>query len=171
MNKRAFTLIELLVVVLIIGILAAIALPQYEAAVLKTRFTTMIPLLRAIKDAQERYYLANNEYTVSLFNLDIGLPADCQPTSSSSTNMFKCGTDWYLDNAAGNGKASGDISASYCPDHNSGYSSCLENRLAGIKFYYDHHAQYAGQKRCMVGTNGGAKGQKLCKTFDGWKDN
>ena len=57
MNKKAFTLIELLVVVLIIGILAAIALPQYQKAVLKTKYTQVQILGRALQEAVNRYYL------------------------------------------------------------------------------------------------------------------
>lgn len=45
--KKAFPLIELLVVVLIIGILAAIALPQYTKTVEKSRLATVIPLARS----------------------------------------------------------------------------------------------------------------------------
>ena len=76
MNKKAFTLIELLVVVLIIGILAAIALPQYRKAVYKTRVAEALTMLRAITDAQEVYYLTNGKYTDDLSELDVQVPND-----------------------------------------------------------------------------------------------
>lgn len=59
MNNKGFTLIELLVVVLIIGILSAIALPQYETAVEKARLTEGLINAKAIVDATQRYLQAN----------------------------------------------------------------------------------------------------------------
>ena len=73
--KKAFTLIELLVVVLIIGILAAIALPQYQVAVEKTRMATMLPVLKTMIQAQNSYKLANGQYASGFEGLDIDLPA------------------------------------------------------------------------------------------------
>ena len=73
MNK-AFTLIELLVVVLIIGILAAIALPQYQKATDKARFTQMLITARNIKDAQAVYYMANNAYADNAEDLGVTIP-------------------------------------------------------------------------------------------------
>lgn len=74
-NKAAFTLIELLVVVLIIGILTAVALPQYQKAVNKTKITRALFILRAIDTAQHVYYLANGVPATDFADLDIELPA------------------------------------------------------------------------------------------------
>ena len=69
-----FTLIELLVVVLIIGILSAIALPQYRTAVIRARYVQLLVAANALADAEERYYLANGEYTSARENLDVQMP-------------------------------------------------------------------------------------------------
>ena len=57
-NKSlGFTLIELLVVVLIIGILAAVALPQYEKAVMKSRVSSILPWFKELKRGRDLYLL------------------------------------------------------------------------------------------------------------------
>ena len=80
-----FTLIELLIVVLIIGILAAVALPQYQAAVTKARVARLMPLLKNLRDAQETYYLANGKYALTFdeLNIDIPTPKSITPASGN----------------------------------------------------------------------------------------
>jgi prepilin-type N-terminal cleavage/methylation domain-containing protein len=72
--KKGFTLIELLVVVLIIGILAAIALPQYQKTVEKTRAVEASINIKNIYKAERLYFLSTGAYTKDLSLLDITLP-------------------------------------------------------------------------------------------------
>ena len=75
-GKRGFTLIELLVVVLIIAVLAAVALPQYNKTVEKARMVEAVANVRAIANAHQRYYLEHDEYLGAgdMGKLDIQIP-------------------------------------------------------------------------------------------------
>ena len=73
-TTRAFTLIELLIVVLIIGILAAVAVPQYQKATKNAQYARMFSALQSAVKAQQVYYLTNGEYATSFAQLDIDFP-------------------------------------------------------------------------------------------------
>ena len=92
-NKQAFTLIELLVVVLIIGILAAVALPQYNKAVWKSRATQLITAVKSIQQGKQVYYLANGQLPTSFDELAIDIPFKwaCSASNLSDFGVTEAG--------------------------------------------------------------------------------
>ena len=88
--NKGFTLIEMLVVVLIIGILAAIALPQYQHTVDKARYAALMDITRAIADANERFYLVNDRYSTNFNQLDVDISANSVSGSIVSFDWGNC---------------------------------------------------------------------------------
>ena len=95
-TKQAFTLIELLVVVLIIGILAAVALPQYQKAVVKSRFAEVRTNLKTLGQALQVCILkGGNEYgDCNLSDLDVSLESDTEYQGFPVVNNFAYSADY-----------------------------------------------------------------------------
>ncbi len=105
-NKSGFTLIEMLVVVLIIGILAGIALPQYNRAVEKSKVAQALITLKYMKEMGEAFELThdmNNYEDWPLTNADVGieLPSDWECSTEIDDDEFCCSKEWCFENTGG----------------------------------------------------------------------
>ena len=153
-NKKGFTLIELLVVVLIIGILAAMAMPQYFKAVERSRMTEADTLLGSIAQAQRRKFLQRNSFTTNYKGLDVS------PKDSSGSTYYTKGN--ATTGAGGNGFAV-VLSGTGFTD---GRATATRHAAAGnLQYQYNLVRYYQGDNVTCNGTN--AAGQELCADFCG----
>ena len=117
-KQKGFTLIEILVVVLIIGILAAIAVPQYQLAVAKSNFSTLKEATNALKNAQEVYYLANGDYAHRFDMLDVNLPGEWEQGKATETQENRI-YSW--------GKCQLTTNSCYCSNGDNAYQTYYAN--------------------------------------------
>ena len=145
-----FTLIELLVVVLIIGILAAVALPQYQKAVLRSRYAQTQILARNLYDALQRYYLANGEYPSGLTGLDIQVSGRVSESNNSVVfGNYRC---TY---------SSGDpntINSVYCVINGSSFF--------GTRYFLYKNSPDKVRRFCIA-KSGAVKEQEICQAETG----
>ena len=148
-KTKAFTLIELLVVVLIIGILAAIALPQYQLAVKRARLTEIAILMKAIKQANQVYFLANGVYTNDPDNWDIDLPAGYTITGKNNPSATI---------TLPNGSTLNPVKEATTTVYNPRITGQCQNCTVRLWLAYE-----TDQWRCY--SYGVAEGRRLCKSI------
>ena len=110
LNKKGFTMVELLVVLVIVGILAAVAVPIYLQNVQRARAAEAIATMGLLRQAERDYQLNSNNYfdiasTSAVGNIQNGLPTSVvgttgAPTLSTAGANVNVGTAQYFSNSA-----------------------------------------------------------------------
>ena len=94
--SKGFTLIEILVVIIIIGTLAAIALPFYQKAIEKSRTVQARQILDAAYKAEQIYFLINQTYASNFNELDLNIPWPAATTWGDWFSDARGNDEWVL---------------------------------------------------------------------------
>lgn len=105
-DEKGFTLIELLVVILIIGILAAIAIPSFISQKDKAGDASAKSYVRNMQTAEETYFIDNNSYTALLSDLQAIEPSlNSTPSSTAPSAAGSTGTTFRVTATSSKGVA------------------------------------------------------------------
>ena len=125
--NQGFTLIELLVVVLIIGILSAVALPQYNTAVERSRATEALTQMSALRSSLERYHSQHEKWpSANAFNkLDVDIPANssCTPAYGGKNFCLSFTSEGVITATRTRDNHSYTLRTTITPDSNGTYTS------------------------------------------------
>ena len=155
-KTKGFTLIELLVVVLIIGILAAVALPQYQKAVEKSRVMGDFPLLKALTNARQTYELANGHVNCNLEDLDIDFPYTRKEDQGG--NPYQCSENSIVKYFLPNGHR---VQLGYSGD----FLVYEHTSLAYVIDYYTHGIKVGNQLYTGYCYFYNSLGEQICKAI------
>ena len=157
-TNKGFTLIELLVVVLIIGILAAMAMPQYFKAVERSRMTEADTLLGSIAQAQRRKFLQTNRFATDYRGLDVS------PKGSTGALYYTKGNP--TTGAGGNGFGVSLSGTDFGGEHG-GKATATRYAASGTLQYEYNLSRYYQSDNVTCSATANSAGAELCADFCG----
>ncbi len=170
-NKLGFTLIELLVVVLIIGILAAVALPQYQKVVAKARVASILPMMKHWSNSLQEWLLLHNTYckaensqgtcveSITLADLGVTWPNEWYSHFASQNS---CNNTYWCENKQWSCYHSSDTGYVRCSDKKNKYDIFVYPPKYSMK------AKLRGKITCEASDSSNA-GPRFCTKIGGKK--
>lgn len=159
-NNKGFTLVELLVVVLIIGILAAMAMPAYFKSVERARIAEADTILGSVAQAQQRRWMKNNSYSALFSGLDVS------PTNAASATFCTKGGTTSGEGASATTTCNNGFEITLGSTTNAyGSGSATATRVGNSQYSYVLTRKYQSTHTTCTGTT--EEDKALCADYCG----